>query len=95
MTDDDLPLEKQVRSMRLALIERRSNTDAALKRILHEIVDVKPRMTAIEVQMGNLVSYVGRTNERIDILEQRLDKIFERLNRMEDIADTRARRREG
>lgn len=93
MTDDDLPLDKQVRSMRLALLERRSNTDVMLKRILHEIVDTKPRMTAIEVQMGNVVAYVARTNERIDILEKRLDAIFQCLNRMEDIAETRARRR--
>jgi RNase P/RNase MRP subunit p30 len=61
--------------------------DTKLDRVLAELSDLKPRMTAVEVQLGYLTAAVGRTNERIDRVEVRLDLIGRRLDLQGDAAD--------
>jgi hypothetical protein len=61
--------------------------DTKLDRVLAELADLKPRMTAVEVQLGYLTPSVGRTNERIDRVDVRLEKIERRLDLRDDAAD--------
>ena len=49
--------------------------DDKLDRLREDMADLKPRATAVEVQLGQLTASVGRTNQRIDRVDARLDRI--------------------
>jgi tetrahydromethanopterin S-methyltransferase subunit G len=57
--------------------------DAKMDRVLEDMVDVKHRLTTLEVQVGQLASteashYAG-VAQRLDRMEQRLDRVERRL----------------
>jgi hypothetical protein len=58
--------------------------DAKLDRVLAELADLKPRMTAVELQFGQMVTALGRVNERLDRVEVRLERIERRLDLVEE-----------
>ena len=66
------------------LRERFKRVDDKLDRIGADMLEVKERLTAVEIQVGNLsgteASHYGATMLRLDRLEQRLDRIETRLN---------------
>lgn len=65
--------------------ERYRRADAKLDRVLADLGDLKPRMAAVEVQLGYLTAAVGRTNERIDGVSVRLDHIERRLDLTDEV----------
>lgn len=66
MTDDG-PEDLTLRLLR--------RMDEKLDRVIADVTDLKHRMTAVEVQVGQLVTAVGRVNERLDRIERRLDLV--------------------
>lgn len=70
MTDDN------VRDHTLELLRR---MDGKLDRVLAELADLKPRMTAVE-------EAVARQSGRIDRIDFRLDRIERRLDLTEEAA---------
>jgi len=58
--------------------------DAKIDRVLQDMADVKPRLTTLVVQAGNLVSteasHYAQTILRLDRVETRLDRIERRLD---------------
>ena len=58
--------------------------DTKLDRLGEDMVDVKHRLTALEVQVSQMVSteasHYGSTANRLDRLESRIDRIERRLD---------------
>jgi hypothetical protein len=61
--------------------------DAKTDRIAEDVVDVKHRLTTLEIQVGQLVateaSHYAGTAQRVDRVEHRLDRIERRLDPVE------------
>jgi septal ring factor EnvC (AmiA/AmiB activator) len=54
--------------------------DAKLDRMSADIADLKPRLTAVERQLGELQVTIAGQAARIDCVESRLDRIERRLD---------------
>lgn len=77
-------LDARFKAQEAFIHERYRKTDAKLDLVLAELSDLKPRATAVEVQLGYLTAAVGRTNERIDRVDVRLGRIEKRLDKLEE-----------
>jgi hypothetical protein len=93
MTDEDL--DARFEGLKQFIHERFRETDAKLDLVLAELSDLKPRATAVEVQLGYLMAAVGRTNERIDRVDVRLGRIENRLELSDEPAVSTAPHRPG
>jgi len=58
--------------------------DRKLDALGTDMQDIKGRMAALEVQMGFVITGIGRCNERIDAVEVRLDRIERRLDLIDE-----------
>lgn len=71
--------------------ERYNRIDEKLDRILFSIESLGQRQTSLETRMTALERTVnhgfGQLNERVDLVQQQLDKIGQRLARIEKHAD--------
>ncbi len=58
--------------------------DGKMDQVIESLGDLKRRVTALEIQVGNLaateMSHYANTNLRIDHLESRLERIERRLD---------------
>jgi hypothetical protein len=90
----DAPLTAHFKAMEVFIYERFRQTDTKLDRVLTELADLKPPalrsrsawVSGMEVQLGQLVTAVGRVNERIDRVELRLERVERRLDLSADVA---------
>ena len=57
--------------------------DEKLDRVMADVHDLKIRMSAVEVAIGQLQVSVGSINQRIDRIEARLDRIERPLDLVE------------
>jgi chromosome segregation ATPase len=57
-----------------------------IDRLRADMADPKPRATAVKVQLGHLTTSVGRTNQRIDGVDARLERIERHLDLAEGVA---------
>jgi phage shock protein A len=63
---------------------RFARTDEKLDRVSNDMLEVKQRITALEIQVGTLVAteqtHYGTIMQRFDRLETRIDRIERRLD---------------
>lgn len=78
-------MEAHFAALREFIHERFRVVDTKLDRVIADVSDLKQRMTAVEIQVGQLVTAGGRLNERLDRLDVRLDWIERRLDLVDPV----------
>ncbi len=63
-------------SLTLRMLRR---MDEKLDRVLYELADIKPRLTSLERQTGELRVDMAGQSARLDRIETRLDRIERRI----------------